>query len=69
VMKVAVLMFDNVKEIAFAGPLKVFGLSGGRQSKRLCDVFTVAWHTKSNMAQIYTCGKCDYVFFSMTNPA
>lgn len=64
-MNVAVLMFDNVEVLDFAGPFEVFGVSGGRQNKRLYDVFTVAQHVKPVMARNNLSVNCDYTFETM----
>ena len=36
--QVAVLMFDNVGVLDFAGPLEVFGVSGRREGRNLFDM-------------------------------
>jgi transcriptional regulator GlxA family with amidase domain len=64
-MNVAVLMFDNVEVLDFAGPFEVFGVSGGRENKRLYDVFTVAQHTKAVIARNNMSINCDYTFDTM----
>jgi transcriptional regulator GlxA family with amidase domain len=64
-MNVAVLMFDNVEVLDFAGPFEVFGVTGGRESKRLYDVFTVAQHVKPVMARNGMSINCDYTFDTM----
>jgi transcriptional regulator GlxA family with amidase domain len=64
-MNVAVLMFDNVEVLDFAGPFEVFGVSGGRENKRLYDVFTVAQHSKPVMARNNMSINCDYTFDTM----
>ena len=61
-MNVAVLMFDNVEVLDFAGPFEVFGVSGGRENKRLYDVFTVAQHSKPVIARNGMSINCDYTF-------
>ena len=40
--RVAVLMFDNVEVMDFAGPFEVFGVSGRREGKNLFDVYPAA---------------------------
>ena len=64
-MNVAVLMFDNVEVLDFAGPFEVFGVSGGRDNKRLYDVFTVAQHSKPVLARNNMSINCDYTFETM----
>ncbi len=36
--RVAVLTFDNVEILDFAGPFEVFGVSGRREGRNLFDV-------------------------------
>jgi transcriptional regulator GlxA family with amidase domain len=67
-MNVAILMFDNVEVLDFAGPFEVFGVSGGRENKRLYDVFTVAQHSKNVMARNNLSIQCDYTFETMPDP-
>jgi transcriptional regulator GlxA family with amidase domain len=62
---VAILMFDNVEVLDFAGPFEVFGVSGGRDNKRLYDVFTVAQHAKPVMARNNLSVNPDYRFETM----
>jgi transcriptional regulator GlxA family with amidase domain len=62
---VAILMFDNVEVLDFAGPFEVFGVSGGRDNKRLYDVFTVAQHAKPVMARNNLSINPDYTFDTM----
>jgi transcriptional regulator GlxA family with amidase domain len=62
---VAILMFDNVEVLDFAGPYEVFGVSGGRDNKRLYDVFTVAQHAKPVMARNNLSVNPDYTFDTM----
>jgi transcriptional regulator GlxA family with amidase domain len=62
---VAILMFDNVEVLDFAGPYEVFGVSGGRDNKRLYDVFTVAQHAKPVMARNNLSVNPDYTFETM----
>jgi transcriptional regulator GlxA family with amidase domain len=64
-MNVAILMFDNVEVLDFAGPFEVFGVSGGRQNKRLYDVFTVSQHAKPVLARNNLSINCDYTFDTM----
>ncbi len=64
-MNVAVLMFDNVEVLDFAGPFEVFGVTGGRENKRLYDVFTVSQHGKPVMARNNMSVNCDYTFDTM----
>jgi transcriptional regulator GlxA family with amidase domain len=61
----AILMFDNVEVLDFAGPFEVFGVSGGRENKRLYDVFTVAQHAKPVMARNNLSVNPDYTFDTM----
>ena len=49
--RVAMLMFDNVEVMDFAGPFEVFGISGQREGKNLFDVYTVARESKPVMAR------------------
>src|SRR5262245_30881385 len=49
--RVAMLMFDNVEVMDFAGPFEVFGISGQREGKNLFDVYTVARDSKPVMAR------------------
>jgi transcriptional regulator GlxA family with amidase domain len=66
-MNVAILMFDNVEVLDFAGPFEVFGVTGGRENRRLYDVFTVAQHSKPIMARNNMSINCDYTFDTMPN--
>ena len=49
--RVAMLMFDNVEVMDFAGPFEVFGISGQREGKNLFDVYTVARESKPVIAR------------------
>ena len=49
--RVAVLLFDNVEVMDFAGPFEVFGVSGQREGKNLFDVYTVSRESKPVMAR------------------
>jgi transcriptional regulator GlxA family with amidase domain len=62
---VAILMFDGVEVLDFAGPFEVFGVSGGRDNKVLYDVFTVAQHAKPVMARNNLSVNPDYTFDTM----
>ncbi len=64
-MNVAILMFDNVEVLDFAGPFEVFGVAGGRENNRLYDLFTVAQHSKPVMARNNMSVNCDYTFGTM----
>ncbi|MDO8262134.1 MAG: DJ-1/PfpI family protein [Gallionella sp.] len=64
-LNVAILMFDNVEVLDFAGPFEVFGVSGGRENKKLYDVFTVSQHVKPVTARNNLSINCDYTFDTM----
>jgi transcriptional regulator GlxA family with amidase domain len=48
--RVAILLFDNVELMDFAGPIEVFGVAGQQEGKRLFDVYTVARESKPVLA-------------------
>jgi transcriptional regulator GlxA family with amidase domain len=60
--RVAVLLFDNVEVMDFAGPFEVFGVSGQREGKNLFDVYTVARESKPVMARNNLSVNPDYSF-------
>jgi transcriptional regulator GlxA family with amidase domain len=66
--RVAVLMFDNVEVMDFAGPFEVFGVSGQRENKNLFDVYTVARESKPVMARNNLSVNPDYSFRDCPKP-
>ena len=62
---VAIFIFDNVEVLDFAGPFEVFGVTGGRDNKRLYDVFTVAQFPRPVMARNNLSINPDYTFDTM----
>ena len=66
--RVAVLMFDNVEVMDFAGPFEVFGVSGQRENKNLFDVYTVARESKPVMARNNLSVNPDYSFRDCPRP-
>ena len=66
--RVAVLMFDNVEVMDFAGPFEVFGVSGQRAGKNLFDVYTVARESKPVMARNNLSVNPDYSFRDCPRP-
>ncbi len=60
--RVAVLLFDNVEVMDFAGPFEVFGVTGLRDGKALFDVFTVAREHKPVLARNNLSINPDYTF-------
>lgn len=62
---VAVLIFDNVEVLDFAGPFEVFGVAGGRGNKRFYDVFTVAQFIRPVIARNNLSVNPDYTFDTM----
>ena len=60
---VAVLLFDDVEVLDFAGPFEVFGVAGG--SERLYDVFTVAQFARPIIARNQLSINPDYAFDQM----
>ena len=66
--RVAVLMFDNVEVMDFAGPFEVFGVSGQREGKNLFDVYTVARESKPVMARNNLSVNPDYSFRDCPRP-
>lgn len=60
---VAVLLFDDVEVLDFAGPYEVFGVAGG--SQRLYDVFTVAQFARPIYARNKLSINPDYAFEQM----
>ena len=59
---VAILMFDEVEVLDFAGPFEVFGIAGQRENKHLFDVCTVAERKKPVMARNNLSINADYTF-------
>jgi transcriptional regulator GlxA family with amidase domain len=66
--RVAVLMFDNVEVMDFAGPFEVFGVTGLREGKTLFDVYTVARADKPVMARNNLSVNPDYTFLDCPTP-
>lgn len=66
--RVAVLMFDNVEVMDFAGPFEVFGVSGLREGKNLFDVYAVARESKPVMARNNLSVNPDYSFRDCPRP-
>jgi transcriptional regulator GlxA family with amidase domain len=66
--RVAVLLFDNVEVMDFAGPFEVFGVSGQREGKNLFDVYTVARESKPVMARNNLSVNPDYSFRDCPRP-
>jgi transcriptional regulator GlxA family with amidase domain len=66
--RVAVLLFDNVEVMDFAGPFEVFGVSGQREGKNLFDVYTVARESKPVMARNNLSVNPDYSFRDCPKP-
>lgn len=62
---VAVLIFDNVEVLDFAGPFEVFGVAGGRGNQRLYEVFTVAQFAGPVMARNALSVNPHYTFDTM----
>ena len=62
---VAIFIFDNVEVLDFAGPFEVFGVTGGRDNKRLYDVFTVAQFPRPVMARNNLSINPDFTFETM----
>jgi transcriptional regulator GlxA family with amidase domain len=60
--RVAVLLFDNVEVMDFAGPFEVFGVAGQREGKHLFDVYTVARESKPVLARNNLSINPDYSF-------
>jgi transcriptional regulator GlxA family with amidase domain len=60
--RVAVLLFDNVEVMDFAGPFEVFGVTGQREGKALFDVFTVAREMRPVLARNNLSVNPDYGF-------
>jgi transcriptional regulator GlxA family with amidase domain len=66
--RVAVLLFDNVEVMDFAGPFEVFGVSGQREGKNLFDVYTVSRESKPVMARNNLSINPDYSFRDCPRP-
>ncbi len=66
--RVAVLIFDSVEVLDFAGPFEVFSVSGQRESKNLFDVYTVARENKPVMARNNLSINPDYSFRDCPTP-
>jgi transcriptional regulator GlxA family with amidase domain len=66
--RVAVLIFDNVEVMDFAGPFEVFGVTGQREGKPLFDVYTVARESKPVMARNNLSVNPDYSFRDCPRP-
>jgi len=66
--RVAVLLFDNVEVMDFAGPFEVFGVTGQREGKTLFDVYTVARESKPVMARNNLSVNPDYSFRDCPRP-
>ncbi len=68
VRRVAILMFDDVEILDFAGPYEVFGVSGQHDGKSLFDVYTVALEHKPVLARNKLNINPDYAFGSCPRP-
>lgn len=66
--RVAVLIFDSVEVMDFAGPFEVFGVTGQREGKALFDVYTVARESKPVMARNNLSVNPDYSFRDCPRP-
>jgi len=66
--RVAVLLFDNVEVMDFAGPFEVFGVTGQREGKALFDVYTVARESKPVMTRNNLSVNPDYSFRDCPRP-
>ncbi|MEC5162098.1 MULTISPECIES: DJ-1/PfpI family protein [unclassified Janthinobacterium] len=62
---VAILIFNDVEVLDFAGPFEVFGVTGGRGKRPLYDVFTVAQSLRPVMARNQLSINPDYSFETM----
>ncbi len=68
VRRVAILMFDNVEVLDFAGPFEVFGVSGQHAGRSLFDVHTVALEHKPVLARNNLSINPDYAFRDCPRP-
>ncbi|CAN5459041.1 DJ-1/PfpI family protein [soil metagenome] len=66
--RVAILMFDNVEVMDFAGPFEVFGVSALPDGTKLFDVYTVARLSKPVMARNNLSVNPDYSFGDCPRP-
>ena len=48
---VAILLFDEIEVLDFAGPFEVFSVSGQREGEGLFNVYTVAQERKPVLAR------------------
>lgn len=66
--RVAVLLFDNVEVMDFAGPFEVFAVTGQRNGQAPFDVFTVARQNRPVLARNNLSINPDYGFRDCPTP-
>lgn len=66
--RVAILLFDNVEVLDFAGPFEVFAVAGWRQHPKPFDVYTVAQSERTVLARNNLRVEPDYSFATCPTP-